>query len=155
MAKPRYAISLKQPWAALVAAGLKTVEVRTWPTQRRGWIFIHASKTPDERPEAWKWIDSPELQDLAADRGGVLGAAEITDCIEYDTAESFAADQSRHYNDPSWFRPPRLFGFALAHAKVLPFKAVVGNTNFFQVDVPWFVVAPPEKPAAGKDPPDE
>jgi len=38
---------------------------------------------------------------------------------------------------------------------VLPFTAVVGNTNFFTVDLPWFVVAPPEKPAAGKDLPDE
>src|SRR3712207_8348570 len=36
MPEVRYALSVKQPWAALLAAGVKTVEVRTWPTNRRG-----------------------------------------------------------------------------------------------------------------------
>ena len=39
--------------AALFAAGLKTVEVRTWPTRRRGPVLIHAGKVADDRPEAW------------------------------------------------------------------------------------------------------
>ena len=48
---PSVAISIKQPWAALLVVGLKTVEVRTWPTRRRGPVFIHAGKLADERPE--------------------------------------------------------------------------------------------------------
>ncbi len=155
MTQQRYAISLRQPWAALVAAGRKTVEVRSWPTKRRGWIFIHASKTPDERPEAWRHIDTPELIRLAEFRGGLLGVAELVDCVEYANLETFADATPRHYNEGSWFRPPRLFGFAFAHAKVLPFVAIPGNTNFFPVQAPWLVVAPPERPAAGKDLPDE
>lgn len=38
------AISLTQPFASLVAAGLKHVETRSWTTAYRGPLAIHASK---------------------------------------------------------------------------------------------------------------
>lgn len=38
------ALSLKQPWASLLAGGEKRVETRAWKTQERGRIAIHASK---------------------------------------------------------------------------------------------------------------
>src|SRR5262245_61764820 len=31
-----FALSVKQPWASLLVHGLKTIEVRRWPTARRG-----------------------------------------------------------------------------------------------------------------------
>lgn len=37
------ALTLTQPWAGLVAAGLKTVESRTWGTAYRGPLAIHAA----------------------------------------------------------------------------------------------------------------
>lgn len=37
------ALSIKQPWASLVAAGFKTVEVRTWSTSHRGPLLVCAS----------------------------------------------------------------------------------------------------------------
>lgn len=38
------AISLWQPWASLIAAGIKLVETRSWPIERRGPLAIHAAK---------------------------------------------------------------------------------------------------------------
>ena len=40
------AISLKQPFAALVAAGVKQFETRKWRTNYRGPLLIHASLAP-------------------------------------------------------------------------------------------------------------
>lgn len=37
-------LSLTQPWATLVASGAKTIETRSWPTNYRGPIAIHATK---------------------------------------------------------------------------------------------------------------
>lgn len=37
------AISIKQPWAYLICAGIKDVENRTWATKYRGRVYIHAS----------------------------------------------------------------------------------------------------------------
>ena len=57
-ADPVYAITLHQPWASLIALGIKTVETRSWPAPARllgQRIAVHAGKRlvrrPDERIE--------------------------------------------------------------------------------------------------------
>lgn len=40
------AISLKQPWANLVASGKKTIETRKWSTKYRGDLVICSSQNP-------------------------------------------------------------------------------------------------------------
>ena len=37
-------LSLMQPWASLIAMGIKTIETRRWQTGHRGPILIHASQ---------------------------------------------------------------------------------------------------------------
>lgn len=39
------ALTLTQPWATLVAIGAKTIETRSWNTNYRGPLAIHAAKT--------------------------------------------------------------------------------------------------------------
>jgi hypothetical protein len=51
------ALSLWQPWASLVALGVKTIETRSWSTSYRGPLAIHASKRIarlHEADEAWR-----------------------------------------------------------------------------------------------------
>ncbi|MFD2600180.1 ASCH domain-containing protein [Sphingobacterium corticis] len=43
------ALSIKQPWASLIAHGIKDIENRTWKTSYRGRIYIHASGKPSFR----------------------------------------------------------------------------------------------------------
>lgn len=128
-----YALSVRQPWAALILSGRKTVEVRTWPTPRRGPVLLHAGKLADARAEPWALVDGRQLAASAALRGGVVGVVEIADCVEYATAEAFAADAERHRNPAGWFRPPRLFGFVLASARPVRLYNIPGNTAFFRV----------------------
>ena len=42
------ALSLKQPWAGMIANGEKTIETRTWRTNHRGDLLICSSKKFDE-----------------------------------------------------------------------------------------------------------
>lgn len=44
------AISLKQPWANLVASGKKTIETRKWSTNYRGDLVICSSRKPNIYP---------------------------------------------------------------------------------------------------------
>ncbi|MEK7168734.1 MAG: ASCH domain-containing protein [Patescibacteria group bacterium] len=44
------AISLKQPWANLVASGKKTIETRKWSTKYRGDLVICSSQNPKIKP---------------------------------------------------------------------------------------------------------
>lgn len=47
------ALSIKQPWANMIAAGEKTIETRTWSTDYRGEILIVSSKNPDIPPAGY------------------------------------------------------------------------------------------------------
>jgi hypothetical protein len=130
-----YALSLKQPWAALLVAGIKTIEVRKWPTARRGRILIHAARVPDDRREGWELI-TPRLLDCAQLQGGIIGVANLIDCFAYRSVEAFAADRERHRNDPAWFVGPVLYGFRFDKAEALPYSPYPGWMRFFEVDGP-------------------
>jgi hypothetical protein len=126
------ALSLKQPWATLLVHGLKTVEVRKWPTARRGPVLIHAARVPDERAQAWAHVP-PELRSAAQLLGGIIGAGTLNSCIPYRNAAAFAADFSRHLNEASWFEGPVLYGFSFTDLSVRPFRRFPGWMRFFPV----------------------
>ena len=72
-------ITIKQPWATLIAKGYKEYEFRTWKTKYRGDILIHAGKGIDK--EAMN-----RFNDLNLDypKGCIIAKAKITDCIYVD-----------------------------------------------------------------------
>ena len=134
MAEPRRALSLRQPWAALLVADLKEIEIRTWKTSVRGPVLVHTGKLPDPRPDGWLDVAEAGLEALAALRGGVIGAADLVECLAYRTAEAFVQDRHRHRNAADWFRPPVLFGFRFVNARPVRFIPHKGSTFFFPVE---------------------
>lgn len=72
-------ITIKQPYASLIANGLKEYEFRTWKTKYRGDILIHSGKNIDE--EAMKKFAH---LDLEYPIGCIIAKAKITDCIPVD-----------------------------------------------------------------------
>ena len=76
-------ITIKQPWATLIAKGYKEYEFRTWKTKYRGDILIHAGKSIDKKAmERFKHLN------LEYPLGQIIAKATITDCIYVD--EEFA-----------------------------------------------------------------
>ncbi len=49
-------ITVKQPWASLIALGDKKLETRSWATKYRGPIAIHAGKTVDKKAFQYELI---------------------------------------------------------------------------------------------------
>ncbi len=68
------AISIKQPWANMIAHGEKTIETRTWATNYRGPLLIVSSKVPDI-PLAGYAVAVAELVDCRPMRPEDEGAA--------------------------------------------------------------------------------
>jgi len=96
------ALSIKQPWASLIAHGIKDIENRTWRTHFRGRIYIHASAKWDERSkgnDASKLLTTiqynsipHQIHGLFLDQGvivkdseiplsAIIGEVEIIDCV--------------------------------------------------------------------------
>lgn len=70
-------ITLKQPWATLVAEGLKKYEFRSWKYSYRGEILIHAGKGVDK--DAMKKF---EHLNLNYPHSKIIAKVKILDCIE-------------------------------------------------------------------------
>ena len=72
-------ITIKQPWATLIAEGYKEYEFRTWKTKYRGDILIHAGKCIDK-----KAMDRFKHLNLEYPVGQIIAKATITDCVKVD-----------------------------------------------------------------------
>lgn len=129
-----HALSLKQPWAALLAAGLKTIEIRRWRTRHTGPLLIHAARVPDDRHQAWAHLPS-HLHQAASLGGGIVGVGTLHRCKRYSTPAAFVADASHHLNDPSWFESPGLYGLCFTDLHPLPFRQVPGYVRIFEVEL--------------------
>lgn len=69
-------LSIKEPWATLIINGCKQYEFRSWKTNYRGKILIHASKSMEKK----NIIRFSDLK-LHYNPGFIIGEAEIVDCI--------------------------------------------------------------------------
>lgn len=70
------ALSIKQPWASLIAEGHKTIETRTWATDYRGPLLICSSKGVDE-----KALDEFREMISSAPCGFALAVVDLVDCV--------------------------------------------------------------------------
>lgn len=124
-------LSLWQPWASLIAAGVKMHETRHWPTRVRGRVAIHAAKRLDldDAPDrlcafalgaGW---DRGELP-----HGAVVAIAELTACMR---TEEVADRVERADFEAGNFGPGR-FAFRLCDVRpLLQPIPLVGRQGFF------------------------
>jgi len=72
-------LTIKQPFATLIAEGLKEYEFRTWKTKYRGDILIHAGLGIDKKAmQKYKHLN------LEYPSGCIIAKATITDCLIID-----------------------------------------------------------------------
>lgn len=72
-------ITLKQPWASLVAEGLKEYEFRNMKYSYRGKILIHAGKGIDKEA-----MERVKKLNLNYPKSQIVAEVEIVDCIKID-----------------------------------------------------------------------
>lgn len=90
-------LSVWQPYAQLLATGYKHIETRSWRTNYRGEILIHAAKKPYAQVERLMTaeskkqvrdtlrLDSTDWNDQIR-TGAIIGKAKLTDCKLIDDA---------------------------------------------------------------------
>lgn len=121
------ALSFRQPWAELILQGRKTIDLRTWPTQYRGRIVIHASKQVEDHICALYGLEPATL-----DTGALVGTVEVIDMVSLD-AGNWETLRDQHLK-PGPF-PGDLLGWRLADPRRLalpiPFR---GRLGLFTID---------------------
>lgn len=119
------ALTIKQPWAQLIVAAGKDIENRTWSTEVRGRVAIHASAKlePSEVEAACNFMRrfiprfSSRIFSAAAEKypvGAIVGTVEIVGCLRQSPSP--------------WFTGP--YGFVLVKPirllKPIPCRGALG-----------------------------
>jgi hypothetical protein len=121
------ALSVQQPWANMLACGIKTIETRTWRTHYRGPVLICASQ---RLAPVLCLLWTPTVP-----RGVMLAVADLVDCRPMTEADEDAA--CYYYTD-------RLFSWVFANVRPVAQRPVKGRLSLFDVpdeDVWWVEVA--------------
>ena len=119
-------ITIKQPWASLIAAGYKTYEFRSWKTKYRGDILIHAGKGIDK--EAMRLFKHLNLD---YPKGEIIAKARITDCILVDEEvgnELLKKDPLVYHNLKGWIG----YGFKLDNVKKIKPIKINGKLSLWE-----------------------
>ncbi|HHX17064.1 MAG TPA: ASCH domain-containing protein [Mollicutes bacterium] len=73
-------ITIKQPWASLIAYGYKRYEFRSWKTNYRGPIYIHAGKGVDKTA-----MKDFEYLNIDYPKSKIVAQVYLEDCVFIDS----------------------------------------------------------------------
>ena len=113
-------ISIKQPWAWLIANGYKPIENRSWVTKHRGPLLLHAGKSFDK--SGYEWVkkhfpDIPLPEPNEFERGGFVGKSYLANVID---------------NSLSKWAAFGMYNWILQDAEPLPFVECKGKLRIFE-----------------------
>jgi hypothetical protein len=114
-------LSLRQPWAWLVVNGYKDIENRSWRTNHRGPLLIHASSNQaDFTPQKIVMIQRKYgvFVPSTVEFGGIVRVVEVVDCVGKHSSKWKFRD--------SW-------GWILQNPRRLPFRECKGAVGFFRL----------------------
>lgn len=136
------ALSLKQPYAWLIANGYLLVDDRTWGTHYRGPILIHASKGLYEQYydylKATTDIPLPDKDKLGY--GGVVGVANLVLCCQPgNLPKGVNREQRVHFGGVH----AEYYGFLFEQARPLSLMPCSGKLGIFDLDIDALLAAPP------------
>ena len=139
------ALTLRQPWASLVALEAKRIETRSWRTSYRGWLAIHAGKTLSKaerllcEQEPFRaallrdtTLDSTHPLAAQLPRGCVIAVARFDSCLPMETIEP-PDEPERSFGD---YAPGR-YAWYLSHIHRLPQPIPArGALGLWRVEIP-------------------
>lgn len=129
-------LSLKQPFAFLLASGKKTIELRKWNTHFRGEFLIHSSKTIDFSSCKRLLIDCSNTNGSIT-TGSIIGSAILIAVKKYtcENNSEFEKDKDKHFSTIEKYYEGYKYGFLIGISKLFknPIK-YPGMLRFFEVD---------------------
>lgn len=79
------ALTIAQPYASMIARGVKRVENREWSTPYRGMLYIHAGKS-------LAWLNHKTPPD-GMPFGAIVAIATLVDCLHVDAIRRGTYDE--------------------------------------------------------------
>ena len=125
-------LTLKQPYASLVCEGIKEFEFRTWKTNYRGEILIHAGYGVDKEA-----IEKYKDYNLEYDKGCIICKATIEDCLLVDDSlrKILKEKNSYVYSNAINNKDKKTYAFVLKDIKKINPIEAKGKLGFWEYDI--------------------
>lgn len=147
------ALSIKQPYASLIAHGIKNIENRTWKTNFRGRIFIHASGKSagntafllnDNQSNFFVWnTENYKIFESNLPYSAIIGEVDIVDCVINHPSiwaeKTFMYEYDEQVGEKPIGKP--IYNWVLTNAVLYdkPILNVKGKLSFWNLD---FLICP-------------
>jgi hypothetical protein len=124
-------LTIKQPYATLIAEEIKEYEFRTWKTKYRGEFLIHAGKGKN-----LEYIEKFKHLNLEYPAGFIIAKVCLEDCIPVDNEFRKILEQknpvlySHVINDKSW----KGYAFKLTNVEKVNNIPAQGKLSFWNFD---------------------
>ena len=124
-------LSIKQPYASLIAYGIKKYEFRTWNTKYRGEILIHASKSVDK-----KAMEEFKCYNLDYPLGCIIAKVNIIDSVKVDDdfRGVLKSENSLVYNHVITDKMWQGYGFKIDYARLVKPIYINGKLGLWNYD---------------------
>lgn len=151
-------LTVKQPWSFLICSGIKPIENRTWKTNYRGRVLIHASGNSITFKQFCNYIENldsenMELQKIVRENcfrkswlhtletSAIIGSVEIVDCVINHPsiwAERVEKDPWHEYIHGEYQVINPIYNWVLANPILFdkPILNVKGRLGFWDYDLP-------------------
>lgn len=145
-------LTVKQPWSYLICSGVKPIENRTWKTNYRGRVLIHASGNSITFKQFCNYIENLDNEDLGLQKivrencfrkswlhtletSAIIGSVEIVDCvINYPSIWAEKTDNM----DQVFMGFKKIYNWVVSEAILFdkPILNVKGKLGFWDYDLP-------------------
>lgn len=151
-------LAVRQPWASLIVEGLKTIEVRSKPTNIRGKIAIYATDLRYSHSKVQEFFDhfdnmlskklisdyvcnyASSMVPSSGPRGYIIGTVEITGCVKLRNDFEYSIYQNEHLSPAEYYKPDNTYYWDLKHpvkfSKPIPYKPPKGAIVWSKTTLP-------------------
>jgi len=142
-------LTVKQPHVSLIIEGIKNIENRTWKTNFRGRVLIHAGAKYDDRhrdhsliftKDQFTEVERSNLLNKSLPLSSIVGSVEIVDCVINHPSVWAEKSYIEHGNesdaDAGSHNNETIYNWVLANPIKFdkPIENVKGKLSFWEYD---------------------
>ncbi len=112
-------LAVRQPWASLIASGIKTIEVRKMNTRKRGWVGIYASRSKPRPNEIEKFMYMPEFVNRGRylPYGQIIAAVNLSNSFKPTSKAVFNMCSPEHHVSDDYYDSEKTWCWKFNHVK--------------------------------------
>lgn len=124
-------LTIKEPYATLIAYGIKKYEFRTWKTKYRGEFLLHAGKGIDK-----KNMHLLHKYSLKPNNGYIIAKVVLSDCIEVtEEFRKVLQKENKIVYKNAVDEQKKIYAFKLENVKLISPIKVDGKLSFWNYEI--------------------